>query len=114
MQCCDARKFFVALRRASCYVSRCKDAGAYVFSFGGFMSTSKLAEQVAEKIKSLPSDKQQEILKSLESFVADATREMPRKYTGATWANAATINESDEQRPNVWRFTAVPRPSVFE
>lgn len=78
------------------------------------MSTSKLAEQVAEKLKSLPSDKQQEIMKSLESFVADATREMPRKYTGAAWANAIAVDEADEHRPNVWRFTAGPRPSAFE
>ena len=82
--------------------------------FGGSMSTSKLAEQVAEKIKSLPSDKQQEILKSLESFVAEATREMPRKYTGAAWAKAVAIDDGDEHRPNVWRFTAGPRPSAFE
>lgn len=75
---------------------------------------SKLAEEVAQKIKSLPSEKQREVLKSIETFVAEATRETPRKYTGAGWANAVTVSDSDEQRPNVWRFTAGPRPNPFE
>jgi len=78
------------------------------------MLPSKLAEQVAEKIKSLPSEKQQEVLKSIEMFVAEATRETPRKYTGAAWANALAVSDADEQRPNVWRFTAGPRPNPFE
>ena len=77
------------------------------------MLPSKLAEQVAEKIKSLPSDKQREVMKSLESFVADAMRAAPRKYTSAAWADALPESESEEPRPNVWRFTAGPRPNPF-
>jgi hypothetical protein len=106
------RDFFIALRGASWYSPARKVCVNFVL--GGFMLPSKLAEQVAEKIKSLPSDKQQEVLKSLESFVADATREMPRKYTGLAWANALPESNSDEQRPNVWRFTAGARPNPFE
>jgi hypothetical protein len=77
------------------------------------MLPSKLAEEVAEKIRSLPSEKQQEVLKSIESFVADATRDTPRKYTGSAWANAFTEGDAEEQRPNVWRFTAGSRPDPF-
>lgn len=79
---------------------------------GDCMLPSKLAEQVAEKIKSLPSEKQQEVLKSIETFVADATREMPRKYTGSAWSASLDHGEGEEQRPNVWRFTAGPRPDT--
>lgn len=78
------------------------------------MVPSKLAEEVAQKIKSMPSDKQREVLKSIETFVAEATRQTPRKFTGAAWANALSESVSDEQRPNVWRFTAGPRPGSFE
>ena len=70
------------------------------------MTTLTLAEQVAERIKALPNDKRQEVLKSIETFVAEATREMPRKYAGATWSDALANQEFEEPRPNVWRFTA--------
>ncbi len=78
------------------------------------MLPSKLAEQVAEKIKSLPSDKQREVLKSIESIVAEATRVTPQKYSGSAWANALSEDESDGPRPDIWRFTAGPRPIPFE
>jgi len=78
------------------------------------MLPSKLAEEVAEKIKSLPSDKQHEVLKSIESFVADATRDTPRKYTGAIWSGGPSAGDGAEPRPNVWRFTAGPRPGPDE
>ena len=77
------------------------------------MLPSKLAEQVAEKIKSLPSDKQREVLKSLESFVAEAMSVAPHKYTGAAWVDALSEGDSEGPRPNVWRFTAGPRPNPF-
>ncbi|MDZ4858728.1 MAG: hypothetical protein SGI88_07070 [Candidatus Hydrogenedentes bacterium] len=74
------------------------------------MSTPNLAEQVAQKIRSLPSDKQQEVLKSIELIVAEATRVTPQKFAGAAWA-ASTSSETDELRPDVWRFTAGTRPT---
>ena len=75
------------------------------------MFPSKQAKEVAEKIKSLPSDKQQEILKSIESLVAESTRETPRKYAGAGWATGVLGSETGEERLNVWRFTAGSRPT---
>ncbi len=75
------------------------------------MATPNLAEQVAQKIKSLPSDKQQEVLKSIESIVAEATRVAPQKYAGTGWSQSASSEDSDELRPNVWRFTAGTRPT---
>ena len=77
------------------------------------MTTLKLAEQVAEKIKALPNDKRQEVLKSIESFVAEATRDLPRKYAGVSWNAALAAQEMEEPRPNVWRFTTVPHPTSF-
>lgn len=77
------------------------------------MLPSKLAEEVAEKIKSLPADKQQEVLKSIEAFVAESTRIVPQKHTGPAWVNAAP-EHTENQRPNVWRFTAGPRPNPFD
>ncbi|HRI89069.1 MAG TPA: hypothetical protein PK869_12425 [Candidatus Hydrogenedentes bacterium] len=75
------------------------------------MSTPNLAELVAQQIKSLPSDKQQEVIKSIESIVAEATRIVPQKYTGATWSQDLPSSDADELRPNVWRFTAGTRPT---
>lgn len=78
------------------------------------MPMMNLAEQVAQKIRALPDHKQQEVLKSIESFIERTVRDAPRKYTGATWANAVKRETTDELRPNIWRFTIVPRDDRSE